>query len=225
MCWQGGPRIAGQNGAMGGGFRFGLAIANGRSDDPVGRALEAEQSGFDVVLIGDHVGPELAPIPTLAAIAAATTSIRIGTMVLNADVRNPVHLAWEAATLDRLSAGRFELGLGAGHTPQEYIAMVLQQDPSTTRKRRLMELVEIITRLLAGETVTTAGEFFEIAEAHIAEAETSVPILVGGNGAALLEHAGKHADAIGLQGLPSLASAVGARGVVVGPGVLRGVGS
>lgn len=68
--------------------------------------------------------------------------------------------------------------------------MGLQQDPPTTRKRRLMELVEIVTRLLAGETVTTAGEFFEIAEAHIAEAETSVPILVGGNGAALLEHAG-----------------------------------
>jgi probable F420-dependent oxidoreductase len=182
-------------------FRFGLAIANGLSDDPVGQSLDAEQAGFDVAVIGDHVGVELAPLPTLAAIAGATTSIRIGTNVLNADVRNPVQLAWEAATLDRLSNGRFELGLGAGHTPQEYVAMGLQQDPPKVRKRRLMESVEIIARLLAGDTVTTNGEFFAICGAHITGAEVSVPILVGGNGAALLEHAGKHADAVGLQGL------------------------
>jgi probable F420-dependent oxidoreductase len=182
-------------------FRFGLAIANGLSDDPVGQSLHAEQAGFDVAVIGDHVGVELAPLPTLAAIAGATTSIRIGTNVLNADVRNPVQLAWEAATLDRLSNGRFELGLGAGHTPQEYVAMGLQQDPPKVRKRRLMESVEIIARLLAGDTVTTNGEFFAICGAHITGAEVSVPILVGGNGAALLEHAGKHADAVGLQGL------------------------
>lgn len=183
------------------GFRFGLAISSGFADKPVNAALEAEASGFDVAVIGDHIGPELAPMPTLAAIASATTSIRLGTNVINADVRNPVQLAWEAATLDRLSNGRFELGLGAGHTPQEYVAMGLQQDPPKVRKRRLMESVEIIARLLAGDTVTTNGEFFAICGAHITGAEVSVPILVGGNGAALLEHAGKHADAVGLQGL------------------------
>jgi probable F420-dependent oxidoreductase len=182
-------------------FRIGLAIANGLGDAPVALAEQAEASGFDVAVIGDHIGPEFAPMPTLAAIAAATTSIRLGTMVLNADVRNPVQLAWEAATIDRLSDGRFELGLGAGHTPQEYAAMGLSQALPAVRKRRLMESVELIADLLSGQTVTRTGEFFDITDACVAEPGNSVPILVGGNGAALLEHAGRHADIVGLQGL------------------------
>ena len=83
-------------------------------------ARRAEELGFDVVLTSDHVGPGLSPMVTLAAIATATTTIRLGTFVLNNDMRNPVQLAWEAVSLDRLSGGRFELGLGAGHTPHEY---------------------------------------------------------------------------------------------------------
>ena len=69
----------------------------------IAAARAAEVAGFNIAVIGDHIGPELAPVPTLTAIAAATSSIRIGAMVVNADVRNPVQLAWEAATLDRLS--------------------------------------------------------------------------------------------------------------------------
>jgi probable F420-dependent oxidoreductase len=182
-------------------FRFGLAISNGFGDEPVAAALEAEALGFDVAVIGDHIGPELAPMPTLAAIAAATTSIRLGTNVINADLRNPVQLAWEAATLDRLSDGRFELGVGAGHTPQEYTAIGVEQDPPSVRKRRLMESVLLLSALLAGEIVTHAGEFFDIAGARIAEPGRPVRLLVGGNGQALLEHAGRHADIVGLQGL------------------------
>lgn len=182
-------------------FRFGLAISNGFADDPVNAALRAEASGFDIAVIGDHIGAELAPMPTLAAIASATTSIRLGTNVINADVRNPVQLAWEAATLDRLSDGRFELGVGAGHTPREYTAMGFTQDPPVVRKRRLMESVELLSALLGGHTVTHSGEFFDIAEACIAESGRQVRLLVGGNGPTLLEHAGRHADIVGLQGL------------------------
>lgn len=182
-------------------FRFGLAIANGLSDDPVEAARLAEASGFDVAVIGDHIGAELAPMPTLAAIAAATSTIRLGTMVLNADVKNPVQLAWEAASIARLSNGRFELGVGAGHTPQEYAAMGYAQDPAAVRKRRLMESVELISDLLRGQTVTRSGEFFDVAGACVAGPDLAVPLLVGGNGSALLEHAGRHADIIGLQGL------------------------
>jgi probable F420-dependent oxidoreductase len=182
-------------------FRFGLAISNGVGADPVVAAVEAEASGFDVVVIGDHVGPELAPFPTLAAIAAATDSIRLGTMVINADVRHPVQLAWEAATLALLSNGRFELGLGAGHTPQEYLAMGLVRDPAAVRKRRMMESFEIISELLAGCTVTRVGEFFDLVDACVAEPGRPVRLLIGGNGSALLEFAGRHADIVGLQGL------------------------
>lgn len=182
-------------------FRFGLAISNGFADEPVKAALAAEASGFDVAVVGDHIGPELAPMPTLAANASATTSIRLGTNVINADVRNPVQLAWEAAALDRLSGGRFELGVGAGHTPQEYTAMGFVQPPPVVRNRRLMETVEVLSALLAGQTVTHSGEFFDIVDARIAEAHRPVRLLVGGNGRALLEHAGRHADIVGLQGL------------------------
>jgi len=183
-------------------FRFGLQLASDIDRDPVADALRAEAAGFDIVLVGDHIGPEYAPLVTLAAIAAATTRCRIGTLVLNADTRNPVQLAWEAMTLDLLSGGRFELGLGAGHTPQEYPAMGLVRDTAKLRKRRLAESVEIIRRLLDGENVTLDGAFRRLENAHIGHSmQERLPLLVGGNGSELLAHAGAHADIIGLQGL------------------------
>ena len=165
-------------------------------------AQRAEELGFDIVLAADHVGGGLSPMPLLAAIAAATSTIRLGTLVLNNDMRNPVQLAWEAATIDALSGGRFELGLGAGHTPQEFAAVGIERSPARVRKERLAESVEIIRALLAGDTVDRAGRHFRIENARIEPAvQRPLPILVGGNGAALLTHAGAHADIIGLQGL------------------------
>ncbi len=158
--------------------------------------------GFDIVLAADHVGPGWAPMPTLAAIAASTTTVRLGTLVLNHDMRNPVQLAWEASTLDRLSGGRFELGLGAGHTPQEYAATGIELSDATTRKHRLGESVEIIRDLLDGRMVDHDGEHHRLERAHVDRSEQQhLPILVGGNGAGLLTHAGRHADIVGLQGL------------------------
>lgn len=165
-------------------------------------AVQAEETGFDVVLQGDHIGPEYAPLPALAAMATATTTIRLGTLVLNADVRNPVQLAWEALSLDLLSDGRFELGIGAGHTPQEYEAMGIELRSAAQRKRRLMECVEVLRRLLDGQTVDYDGEFFRIRNAHVGHpVQERLPLLVGGNGSALLRHAGAHCEIIGLQGL------------------------
>ena len=126
----------------------------------------------------------------------------MGTLVLNNDMRNPVQLAWEAVTLDRLSQGRFELGLGAGHTPQEYGATGVRFEGPRHRKARLMESIEVIRRLVDGELVTYHGEHLHVEEAQIdASHQKHLPILVGGNGTALLGHAGAHADIIGLQGL------------------------
>jgi len=184
------------------GLRFGLQISPGFGDDVVAQALRAQALGFDLVLVGDHIGAEPAPLPVLTAIAQGTDRIRLGTYVLNADHRNPVQLAWEAVTLDHLSAGRFELGLGAGHTPAEYAATGIRLQPAAVRKRRLMELVEVVRRLLDGETVHHRGEFFQVAGAEVGRSrQDRLPILVGGNGSRLLAHAARHADAIGLQGL------------------------
>lgn len=182
-------------------FRFGLQISLG-SESLIADAQAAEASGFDVVSVADHIGPGLSPMPALAAIATQTSSIRLGTFVINAEFRNPVQLAWEAATLDQLSAGRFELGVGAGHTPAEFAALGIDKVPAKVRKIRLAESVEIMRRLFDGQTVTHRSEFFDLDRASLdVPVQDHLPILVGGNGDALLDHAGRHADIVGLQGL------------------------
>ncbi len=183
-------------------LRIGHQLSARIEGDPVSAAVRAEELGFDLVLAADHVGLGWSPMPMLATIARATDRIRLGTLVLNNDMRNPVQLAWEASTLDRLSGGRFELGLGAGHAPSEYDATGIERRPPADRKRRLGESVEIIRELLDGDAVEHDGEHYQIERARIDRSEQRhLPILVGGNGAALLTHAGRHADIIGLQGL------------------------
>lgn len=182
--------------------RLGFQLTGEHLADPAAAGRRAEELGFDTVLVADHVGPGPAPMVTLASIAAATSTIRLGTLVLNNDMRNPVQLAWEVASIDRLSDGRFELGLGAGHTPQEYAASGIGLDPAAVRKRRLAESVEIIRALVDGETVDFDGEHYQLHGAQIERArQDRLPILVGGNGERLLRHAGQWADIVGLQGL------------------------
>lgn len=183
-------------------FRFACQFAAQDGDGPVEVAQRAEAAGFDLFSVSDHVGPGLAPLPVLGAVAHATSTIRLGTFVLNATMRNPVQLAWEASTMDTLSDGRFELGLGAGHTPHEYDHTGIERLPATDRKRQLAEQVEIIRALLDGETVDHDGSHHQIRGATVGRSvQEHLPILVGGNGAELLAHAGAHADIIGLQGL------------------------
>ena len=183
-------------------LRLGHQLSARIEGDPVAAAMRAEELGFDIVLAADHVGPGWAPLPTLSAIAARTERVRLGTLVLNNDMRNPVQLAWEASTIDRISGGRFELGLGAGHTPSEYDTTGIERSAPAARKRRLAESVEIVRALLDGKVVEHEGEHYRIDRARIDRAQQErLPILVGGNGADLLTHAGRYADIVGLQGL------------------------
>lgn len=183
-------------------LRFGLQISEQDVREAAAVAQRAEEVGFDVVVVADHLGPEPSPLISLAAIARVTSDIRIGTLVLNDGMRNPVQLAWDVTTLDHLSGGRVELGLGAGHTPQEFAAAGIDLRPPSVRKQRLAESVEVIRRLLDGETVDFHGEHHRLQQAHVGRSrQEHLPILVGGNGRALLTHAGGHADIIGLQGL------------------------
>jgi len=184
-------------------IRFGLQLS--ATSDAAGgvadQAVAAEDAGFDVVTVADHIGTNyLAPLPTLAQVAAATSRIRFGTMVLNNDMRNPVQLGWEAVTLQQLGGDRFELGLGAGHTPHEYTATGIAFDHPKVRKQRLAESVEILSALFDGQPVDHPGTHQQTEGAQLADVARP-PILVGGNGQALLTHAARHADAIGLQGL------------------------
>ncbi len=184
-------------------FRFAFQPGDIELEDPASTARRAEEVGFDVVVLPDHVGTHgPAPLTTLATMAHATSTIRLGTLVLNNDMRNPLQLAWEIATVDRLSGGRVELGLGAGHTPQEYAATGIPLDLPAVRKARLMETVEVLRPLLDGEVVNFHGASFDLDQAQILPAaQERLPILVGGNGQRLLAHAGANADIVGLQGL------------------------
>ena len=184
-------------------MRFGLQL---RAEDPTtvaDEARQAEELGFDTVLVADHVGSDWSPLLSLAIAAGATTTIRLGTFVLNAGLHHPLMLARDVATLDQLSGGRVELGLGAGHTPTEFAAAGVPLAPARERKARLAEFVEIVRALLDGGTVDFHGDHFSLTAASIGRrtVQERLPILVGGSGPALLDHAARHADIVGFTGL------------------------
>ncbi|MEO6126065.1 MAG: TIGR03621 family F420-dependent LLM class oxidoreductase [Ilumatobacteraceae bacterium] len=180
-------------------FRFGYQVSRGDGDDLRRQAREAEAAGFDVISTWDHVADGLTPLLPLLAMADVTDRIRVCPMVINNDFHHPVNLAMEFADLDHLTGGRAELAIGAGHAFTEYTAMGLAFDPPAVRKRRLAESIEILRRLLDGETVTHRGEHYRITEARIKRSlQDHLPIMAAVNGQAGLAHAAQHADIIGL---------------------------
>jgi probable F420-dependent oxidoreductase len=180
-------------------FRFGFQSTTDDVAEVAHTARAAEAAGFDAFQVGDHVGTSLGPFVALAAAAAATSTIRLGTLVLNNDLRHPVEVAQEVATLDRLSGGRAELGLGAGHSFPEYAAIGLAFDPPAVRKARLAEAVEILRALLDGQKVDHTGTHYRVAEAQTPRpVQAHLPLLVGVNGRAALAHAARNADTLAL---------------------------
>src|SRR3954447_10522949 len=103
-------------------FRFGVSGSRPTRQEWQELARKAEDLGFSTLLLPDHFGRQLAPLPALQAAAAATTTLRVGTIVLDNDFRHPVMLAKDAATLDLMTDGRFELGIGAGWSAADYRA-------------------------------------------------------------------------------------------------------
>jgi probable F420-dependent oxidoreductase len=130
--------------------------------------------------------------------------VRVGTAVLNNDFRHPVMLAREAATLDVLSAGRLELGLGAGYMQSEYEQAGLTFDPAAIRVERLAESAGVIKRLLEGEPVTFTGRHYRVTAHTIHPRPVQrprPPLFIGGNAQRLLEVAAREADVVGLTGI------------------------
>jgi len=131
-------------------FRFGVIAPRARSKEEwVTQARRAEQSGYAVLLVPDHLEEQLAPVPAMLAAAEATTTLHVGSYVLDNDFRHPVMLAKEAATLDLLSGGRFELGIGAGWQRSEYEQAGIAYDAGAIRVKRLEETLHIIKGLFA----------------------------------------------------------------------------
>ncbi|HJP77570.1 MAG TPA: TIGR03621 family F420-dependent LLM class oxidoreductase [Pseudonocardiaceae bacterium] len=158
-------------------FRFGVSLVNITTRaEWRDRARQVEDLGFDVLQVPDHIGLP-APFPALVAAADATTSIRLGTYVLNAGILNPTYLARDVADVHRLTDGRFELGLGAGYMPAEFEAVGV---PFGTGGERVRKLTDLLT--------ATRARLAELPDRPIP------PIMLSGAGDRMLALAGREAD-------------------------------
>src|SRR5437588_12644601 len=144
-------------------FRFGVSVHGSKSRTELRDiARQAETLGYSTLLLPDHLGDQLSPIPALVAAADATSTLRVGSLVFDNDFRHPVMLAKEAATLDVLSGGRLELGLGAGWMKPEYERAGIPFEQASVRIERLEEAVQIIKGLFADGPIDVEGQYYTI---------------------------------------------------------------
>jgi probable F420-dependent oxidoreductase len=186
-------------------LRFGLhALAPSAHEEWGSTARQAEGVGFSALTVADHlVDGCISPFAALGVAAEATATLRIGTLVLNNDLRHPAVVAREVLALDSLSGGRVELGLGAGHGFPEYESAGIRFDDGATRVARLAEAVEVLDGLLGGKDVTFSGDHYQLTAHRAWPPPTQRPrplLLVGGNGRRLLQMAAARADTVSLTG-------------------------
>ena len=198
-------RYASMSGASGP-FEFGVEMMEpfaGMSWADSARELEA--LGYSTLFAPDHFDEGLGPIAAMAAAAAATTELRVATAVLAADFRHPAVLARELASIDVLSAGRLEVGLGAGYQVDDYRASGIAMDPPKVRVDRLIEYVAVLRGLFAEGPFSYEGEHFQIDALDGTPhpfTPGGPPIFVAGGGPRMLRFAARQADIVGVN--PSL---------------------
>lgn len=183
-------------------FRFGYAIGRvkARSElEETARRLEAE--GWSSMLVSDHLG-STSSFPPLLVAASATSSLRIGNLVLNNDFFHPLRLAQEASTIDLLTDGRLELGLGSGWNRPEYEVLGVSFDSAARRGARLADAVREMKRAWAGEVTVRLGDS-DLPAAPPPVQQPHPPLLIGGQGDAVLTLAAKEADIVGFTGIAS----------------------
>ncbi|MEU7839042.1 MULTISPECIES: TIGR03621 family F420-dependent LLM class oxidoreductase [unclassified Nonomuraea] len=169
-------------------FRFGLGkLEIPDADAWLKSSRQVEEQGYDILLVPDHLG-KTAPFPPLVA-TAAVTGLRVGTLVLNTGFYHPPLLARDAATTDRLTGGRLELGLGTGYVHEEFQALGL--DPGTP-KDRVDQLEHTVNQLTA---------IFADPAAEPVPVQRPMPLLIAGNGNRVLRLAAEHADIVGFIGM------------------------
>ena len=180
-------------------FRFAITAGSAESGaDWRAKARRIEELGYDVLLITDHLTQQLAPVPAMAAALEATTTLRVGSYVFANDYRNPLMLAKEIATLDHLSGGRVELGLGAGWYVRDYEMLGIPYDPPGVRVSRMIESVRLLERLFRDEAVDASGSFYTVHGATLRPRRPRPPLMIGGGGPRILRFAAEHADIIAL---------------------------
>jgi probable F420-dependent oxidoreductase len=184
-------------------FRFGVT---GRGDTLAqwrDFARKAEDLGYSTLLLPDHFGPQLAPLIALGVAAQATRTLRFGTLVLDNDFRHPAVLAKEAATLDLLTDGRFELGIGTGSRPEDNEQTGIPLDPPGVRYERIVETIRIVKSFFAQDSVTFDGKHYQVSGLRAYPKpvqQPHPPLLMGAQGPRMLRLAAKEADIIGVMG-------------------------
>lgn len=181
-------------------FRFGLHFWELPAGDWRARVHRYEQLGFSSLTLTDHlVVPQWEPLTGLGAVAAASRQLRVGTLVLDMGLRDPVLTAKAAATLQLLSGDRLELGVGAGYVAANFAAAGLPFAPAGDRVARLAEALELMRRLWSAPSTTFSGRYFHVTESPMAAAQPVRPyLLVGGGGPRMMRLGGQVADTVSM---------------------------
>lgn len=181
-------------------FRFGVQTnRTSNGEEWADLARRAESLGYATLFLPDHFGDQFAPIPALMAAAAATTTLRVGTLVHDNDYKHPLVLAKELATIDVLSGGRVEVGLGAGWMRSDYDDSGIAYDPPAVRVDRFEEGLTVLAGLLGPDPVTFEGRHYRITNHNGLPKplqQPRPPILVGGGMKRMLGIAARHADIV-----------------------------
>src|SRR6266567_3005004 len=158
-------------------MRFGIDVAQQRMewDELVGRAHLGEELGFDGAWGFDHFQPMYGEGPgncfegmtTVAALASATSTIRLGLLVTGVTYRHPSLLAAQAVTIDHASHGRLELALGSAWFEPEHRALGIEFPPTGERSDLLEDTLEVVTRLMTGERVSYDGRHVRLRDAQL----------------------------------------------------------
>ncbi len=164
------------------------------------RVQRYERLGFSTITFTDHlVVPQWEPLSALSAVAAVTDRIGLGTLVLDTGLRNPVVTAKAAATVERISGGRLELGLGAGYVRANFDAAGVSFDRGTDRVARLEEAVSLMRRLWTEPSTTMEGRYYSVTDSPMVSPEAVRPrILIGGGGRSMMHLAGRVADTVSM---------------------------
>jgi len=194
-------------------FRFAVQVS--KADSAQGwraMAKKLEDLGFSTLYIPDHFDDQFGPLVACAVAAEATSTLNVGTLVLDNDYRHPVPLAKEVATLDVMTDGRFEFGIGAGWMRSDYEASGIAYDEPKVRVERMEEAIAIFDKLFTEGTATFSGNYYEINEVvqtPMPLTPGGPPLVLGGGSKRVLTYAGKRAEIVSV--VPSLrAGAIGA---------------